>query len=222
MDWTQAIDRHRAALVTIVALIGGRDGGGPVTRALRRAALALLRPAEAAARRLIVIAARGLVVAPGAPFPGAQVFGSHGKGAARDRLPAFPLFDRWKRFGPLLKPAPPAGVPRIRTFWGAPAPAPAAALPTAVRSPDPETPVDALRLRLRLGALEAALADLPRQARRLARWRQRAAAKPDALPRPPLRPGHPPGHRRRPDRDIDDVLRDCHALAREALRSDTS
>jgi len=64
MDWPLAISRNRAALLAMVgaiaALLGGREAGaGGVARGLRNAALALLRPAESAARRLIVIAARG-------------------------------------------------------------------------------------------------------------------------------------------------------------------
>ncbi len=63
MDWALAIRRNRAALLAvvaaIVALLGGRDAGAnPIARRLRSAALALLRAAELAARRLIVIAAR--------------------------------------------------------------------------------------------------------------------------------------------------------------------
>ena len=233
MDWAAAIERNRLALVAIVAaiaaLLGGRDEAGPVVRTLRNAALALLRPAEAAARRLIVIAARGLAVARGAPFLGNHVFQRgpvlrQAEGGS-ERVPAFPLFDRWKRFGPLLLPAKPAGIPRIRTFWNGPliaAALPQAATPPVARAMDPDALVDAARLRLRLQSLGTALADLPRQARRLARWRGRAAARPGVVARSPMRPGRPPGHRRRPDRDVDQVLRDCHALACAALRPDTS
>ncbi len=220
MNWPLAIARNRTALLAvvaaIVALIGGR-AGGPIARGLRNAALALLRPAEAAARRLIVIAARG-IVAP----PRTTGLVPEGLGAGRDRTPAsaarppaFRLFDPPRRFGRKIRVAP-AAAPRIRTFWGpalaaSPPPAPAA-IPF-----DPDAPVDSGPLRRRLAALEGALADLPRQARRFARWR----ARPDMRARWPLRPGRPPGWRRRPTRDIDDVLRECHALALAAL-ADTS
>jgi hypothetical protein len=54
MNWPLAIARNRTALLAIVAaiiaLLGGREGGA-ISRQLRNAALALLRPAEAAARR---------------------------------------------------------------------------------------------------------------------------------------------------------------------------
>jgi hypothetical protein len=220
MTWSLAIDRNRDALLAVVAaLIGGREGGA-FARGLRRAALALLRPAEAAARRLIVIAARGLTVVPGPKRP--PVGAGLGRAGASGKPPAFPLFDRAKRFRPMLRRAAPPGVPRIRSFWGPPSAQPISP-PSAkppIPKPDPDAPVDAARLRLRLASLEIALADLPRQARRLARLRARRAAQ--NRPCRPLRLGRPPGYRQRPDREIDQVLRDCHALACDALRADTS
>jgi len=230
----QAIARNRMALLAVVAailaLIGGREGGA-VARHLRNAALALLRPAEAAARRLIVIAARGVVALP-RPAPDASCWPAPagGRGSRTDsRAPAFRLFDPRKRFGRLIKPPPPAGVPRIRTFWSTPAQPVAIATPSAKpvgrRShPDPQEPVDVSRLRLRTAALERALADLPRQARRMARWRAQNKSARSAGPRPqsPLRLGRPPGHRRRPIHAVDEVLRECHALAIAALTPDTS
>ena len=230
MDWAFAIERNRNALLgivaSIVALLGGRDGDGPIARGLRSAVLALLRPAESAVRRLIVVAARGLVVAPWSqrPFPAFLRGKGGGKGsrAGGDRTPAFRLFDPPMRFGRMLRAAP-GGIPRIRTFWGPPLaqPTPPPLPPPAVK-PDPDAPVESGTLRLRLAALELALADLPRQARRLARRRARQSAAPHAIPPSPLRIGRPPGWRRRPIRDVDQVLRDCHGLAMDALRADTS
>jgi hypothetical protein len=238
MNWPLAISRNRTALLavvaTIVVLIGGREGGA-IARSLRNAALTLLRPAEAAARRLIVIAARGIVAAPRtAPDFASRPVLSSGSGNREDspqvglsRPPAFRLFDQPKRFGRLFVPLKPAGVPRIRTFWAALAPSPLVLIP----SPEPavapqDAPVDATRLRLRLAALERALADLPRQARRLARWRARRLPGPggghSGSPGSPLRLGHPPGWRRSGGRAVDAVLRDCHLLALDALASDTS
>ncbi len=69
MDWGLAIHRNRTALLAVVAAIGAllqgagvRDGAGMIARKLHNAALALLRPAESAARRLILLMARGLVL----------------------------------------------------------------------------------------------------------------------------------------------------------------
>ena len=81
MDWNAAIERNREALKRVLAVLvamaglGGGDlvlhgrGGRTVIlpRHLHRAVLGLLRPAEAAARRLIIVAAYGLVVAPLSP-----------------------------------------------------------------------------------------------------------------------------------------------------------
>jgi hypothetical protein len=200
MHWPQAIARNRTALLavvaSIVALVGGREGG-PVARGIRNAALALLRPAEAAARRLIIIAARGLVLpprpAPTFSFPPVRRSGPGGAGSGR--RPAFRLVDPRKRFGRRLKPpARPAVVPRIRTFWPVP-PRPVAiatpppAQPVGPRKPvDPQELVDAARLRLRIAALDGALADLPRQARRLARWRAREGGGRRFNPRPAAPP----------------------------------
>jgi len=237
MNWSLAIERNRAALVAVAsavaALVGGRDG--LLARSLRNAALALLRPAEAAARRLIVIAARGVTarVRASRPLPpgyfGALARKADPARASGGRPPAFRLFDRPKRYRPMLAVVrSPRGEPRIRTFFGAPSaqpigpqPPPSPAAPARAR-PDPDAPVDAARLRLRLAALQAALADLPRQAARLARLRAKLHAMranaTDRPPRSPLRLGRPPGYRARPARELDRVLRDCHALALDALR----
>jgi hypothetical protein len=229
MDWVCTIDRNRRALALVVAaiaaLIGGRDDQGPITRAVRRAALALLRPAEAVARRLVVMAAEGVAAPP--PRPAPVIPAGAARAGFRDSLPAFRLIERQPRLQPLRLVAPPRGVPRIRAFWAAPRPATAAliASPTRNPSPGPDTPVDAAPLRRRLAVLEAALADLPRQARRLALWRarfaRRRAGEPAALAPSPLRFGRPPGWRPRPGRAVDELLRECNLLAHDALRRDT-
>jgi hypothetical protein len=222
MEWPLAIERHRLALLGIVdaiaALLGGRDGDGPITRGLRRAALALLRPAEAAARRLIFIAAQGLVVTPRAPRPPLLPIAVRSGAGTRRR--AFALLDRPKRYAPAARIVP-RGVPRIRSFWGAAAFAPTAPTPSpvAVFRPDPAALVDSTGLRFRLAALDHALADIAGQARRLARRRARA---PEGARRQPLRFGSPPGYRLKPVREVDLVLRECHALALDAQRRDTS
>jgi hypothetical protein len=38
----------------------------------------------------------------------------------------------------------------------------------------------------------------------------------------PLRPGPPPGRRKRRIHPIDEILADCHALAWDAMKPDTS
>ncbi|MEQ1950238.1 hypothetical protein [Mesorhizobium sp. CN2-181] len=144
-------------------------------RHLHRAILKLLRPAEAAARRLIVVAARGLVLPPPSPRKpkpkklGRRKFRRIGRQPEDRRVPALPLFDPlppWNRRP--SRPAP-CGVPRI-SIAGFGEPVPVAAPPSR------NDPVDATRLALRLQTLAATLDDLPRQAKRFARWQARRDA----------------------------------------------
>src|SRR4051812_21090227 len=96
MDWAYTIERHRQPLLGIVAtlyaMIGLTDGGKVerLSWPLYRAVLSVLRPAEAAVRRLIVVAARGLVVKPYVPRPAPAGLVISGKGEGRL---CFRLFD---------------------------------------------------------------------------------------------------------------------------------
>jgi hypothetical protein len=102
-----------------------------------------------------------------------------------------------------------------------PEPAASAPAPDEEDSVDDDT-VNAIPLCRRLAAIKCALEDLPRQARRFARWR----ARPVAARRPqlstPLRRGPPPGHRKRQSHEVDEILARCHWLARNVSASDTS
>ncbi len=68
MDWALAIDRNREALLRIVAALfamaGLAEGANAATlpNSIYRAILRILRPAESATRRLVIILARGLTV----------------------------------------------------------------------------------------------------------------------------------------------------------------
>jgi hypothetical protein len=228
MDWARAIERNSEALKGILAALFamlGLQGGASVARLprpLHSAVLRVLRPAESAVRRLIVIAARGLAVKlpPARPLaPGRVIIGRGG----HPRYP-FQLFDPRKRFaaprGASVTLALPrihifASDPRVAALWRTPEPAAAPARP-------PDDSVNAERLCRRLEALKLALADLPRQARRLARWRARREKAANPKFREPLRPGRPPGHCRTPVHEVDRVLGACHALARDAMEPDTS
>jgi hypothetical protein len=74
----------------------------------------------------------------------------------------------------------------------------------------------------RLAAIKLALDDLPRQARRYARWR----ARPLAARRPKLfstlRPGAPPGFRKQSTHEVQAILTECQWLAHTVLEPDTS
>ena len=65
MDWNAAIERNGRALKRILAMLVAMAGGeATLPRHLHRAILRLLRPAEAAARRLVIVAARDLAATP--------------------------------------------------------------------------------------------------------------------------------------------------------------
>ncbi len=229
MDWARAIERNSEALKGIVealfAMLGlaGADTVARIPQPLHNAVLRVLRPAESAVRRLIVIAARGLVVkvAPSRPMPAGPI----GKGGG-SRRPSFQLFDPRKNFAALRQDRRMAtrNPPRIHIFGSDPR---VAALWSAPQSlADPPPPPDGLvgaeRLSRRLQALKLALEDLPRQARRLARWRLRQETAKAPKFRSPLRPGHPPGYRRKAIHEVDEVLIECHSLACDVMKPDTS
>jgi hypothetical protein len=83
MDWDLAIKRNSEALKRIIAALFtmlGLVGEATVSRIpkpLHSAVLLVLRPAESAVRRLIIIVARALVVkvAPSRPMPKGHAIG---------------------------------------------------------------------------------------------------------------------------------------------------
>ena len=228
MDWDLAIKRNSKALKGIIevlfALLGldGTDAASRIPRSLHSAVLAVLRPAESAVRRLIVIAARNVVVklAPSRPMAEGRKIGKRRGNSS----PSFQLFDPPKRLKPVRAMKSPRIEPRIRFIDYDPRicalfPAPR---PVVEPPPPPDGRVSATRLHRRLQALKSALDDLPRQAKRLVRWQQRRQASPWPKSTLPLRSGHPPGYRRKPIHEVDEVLVACDWLAWEAMKPDTS
>jgi hypothetical protein len=218
LDWARAIERNSEALKAIVAALFGMLGSATaarIPRSLHSAVLRVLRPAEAAMRRLIVIAARGLVLkrAPARSKPQTPIKRGNG-----NRRPSFPLFDPRKRFAQRRRRSGPRLVPRIHFY---PYDTLVAAHRPAV-APAKDGHVDAGRLCLRLDALKLALDDLPRQARRLVRARARRDKVARLQLQSVMRPGRPPGYRKRPIHDVDHVLAECHWLARDVEAHDTS
>jgi hypothetical protein len=150
---------------------------------------------------------------------GLVIAGKKGRGRG-----SFQLFDTRKRFA-LERPEKAAAraEPRLHDLNASPLsplfqPRPAA---SPALTPEDGT-VDALRLSRRLAAVKLALESLPQQAKRLARWKARRARMQGFIFRSPLRPGPPPGHRKKSKDEIDFVLKECHGLAWDALREDTS
>jgi hypothetical protein len=222
MDWAMAIERNSEALFRVVASLVSmvRVRGGGVAAFLPRdiysAALILLRPAESAVRRLIIMAARGLVLklklGPARAFPAGIALN---KDAAR--VPAFCLIDPLKRFAPddfewgksKVQSLPRISVPGLFD--------PVFLTQPVLRYDDM---IAATALGRRVQALRFALDNLPRQARRLARWKLKrelarsAGAKPGRLS--PFRPGLAPGYHRHKPQEVDEILSECHHFAREA------
>jgi hypothetical protein len=229
MDRTTAIARNRETLIRIVAtlitMLGMATAGtvGQISRPLYRAVSRVLQPAEAAVRRLIVIAAQGLKVTPVPvrPLPKGLALPGKGEGGV-----SFQLFDPRPPLAPSrLRRAPGSAEPRIH-FFAAEHPlvplfeARPIASPAALPSDDGL--VSGARLGRRLLAIKLALDTLPRQAKRLVRWQARRERMQHPRFTTPLRPGPPPFRRTASHDEVDQVLQSCHNLARDVLREDTS
>src|SRR5215213_12002376 len=103
-NWDGALKHHSEALKGIIAALFALLGDVTVSRIPKpvyRAVLLVLRPAESALRRLIIIAARGLVVkvAPSRPVPKGTIIRKGGG----SRLAAFQLYDTRKYFPELCQ-----------------------------------------------------------------------------------------------------------------------
>ncbi len=229
MDWTRVINRNRDALLRMLAMIfamAGVAGDGSqdddtlrMSRHLHAAVVRILRPAESAFRRLLVVvmavkaitaAAQNRPAAYSDTDTGSDMtkgFGPLPRGERRD-VPCFALFDRRKNFEPHVRRFA-RYQPRI---WE---PGMDDPVFDTVTASSPDDLVNATALLRRLNALKHALDDVPGQARRMARWlakRETARAQTGKYIRP-MRPGKPPGHRDRKRHPVDHLLADCHALA---------
>ncbi len=204
-DWPLCISVQKTALLRVLARLSSRLGDAEmVERIVLVGLFAILRPAEAAARRLIAIAAHGLTVAAPVKRAGPCAPILKGAGTAA-RLPCFALFDPRRKVGTKRqrRGGTNAGVWLLDGLDDRPG----RRVP-----PMPDDPMAAARLRRRLAAVIHALDTIPKQARRLAgRYLKQER------PIRPMRPGRPPGYRARGKREIDVILLDCHQLALIAL-----
>jgi hypothetical protein len=156
MDWIAAVESKRGPLLVEVlrlfALIGLSEGVTieRISKPLHRQVLAILRTAESAVRRLIIAAARDIVVEPRPPRPArerpktsskdkAKADGEAGSKQKCARRPLFSLFDRLNRFARRFK-KPRRPEPRIRVMDVGPDPR----IPQFLRSqaPAPEPVVE--------------------------------------------------------------------------------
>ena len=168
MDWDLAIKRNSEALNRIVealfAMLGlvGVAPVGRIPQPLHRAVLRVLWPAESAVRRLIVIAARGLVVKLASAASRPKLKGPIGKGGGGSKPPSFQLFDTRKNFTRRRGRRFTRNPPRIHFFTGD------SWVTTTWSARPPAPPSDGLvngeRISRRLIALKLVLEDLPRQA----------------------------------------------------------
>jgi hypothetical protein len=200
MDWQIAISRNKTALLLIITALMKTLGLGPggtlttLPRALYANAILILRPAESAVRRLIVIAAHALSLQNPKPAKPRITIGRHATAFpnATNFAPSFALIEPLKTFVP--------NTADFKTF--------------DTNFPAPRIPAAALGRRLL--ALQHALNTLDKQARRLARWyAARDAAYTQSRPHrfSPLRPGPAPASKKRPKREIEIILQECHLLA---------
>lgn len=212
MDWPVIIERNAERLLAVLAPLFVLLASGTRTmlpRPVCRALLMLLRPAESAARRLIIMAARGLVVKQrvARAFPVGITMKSD-----PERVAPFCMIDPLKRFASegferdagKVQILPRISVPGFIN--------PAFAAETPATENDLVSPAAIHR---RLLALRHALDNLPREARRLVRWRTRQTPKKTGR-LSPFRPGFAPGYQRHGPREIDAILSDCHYFAQEA------
>ena len=230
----QMLEHYRLALLRLVAgllvvagIEPGKDVAATVPRRVRTKILAVLLRAEAAARRLIMVEARALVVPKYVP-PKPRVKTRAAKTARKTRatrVAQFCLVDpevfyaemhpNRKRGGGRKSPVP--GTPpkllfRIFNYDGLP---PYEAWSEAVPELSPDDPLNGVPISRRLQALHHALGDLPKQAQRMVREiAKRALAAPGPGRRDPLRLGNPPGHRTRGREEVDMILHECVCLVR--------
>jgi len=204
---------------------------GPITR---RHLVSMLRTAEAALRRLIVLFVKVHGVKASAktkrtrPLPDFASFGS----VASNRPPVFNLFDPRKRlvFGfdedTDSNPTNSSSSDLIGGSMHGPrimfphTHSVSLGVDPRVKTEDDDGVGSAEKLLKRLAALDHALKTLPQQAKRLVRTLEQRKNAPPGIKRiPPIRPGIPPGFRDRGKHEVDDVLRECHGLMRDIQMS---
>ena len=194
-EWEAAVERNhdllKGIVATMVAMLGvvvQADAARPaIPRHLHQAIVRVLRPAEAAVRRLIIVAARSVKVPlprvtklplePRRPRPPAVHMPYATRLVLRAAAIPRPLPSRMQL--PLCDTLRPLKARRKTVLRRD---APRISLPglTARYVPPPrQSPYDMVntaRLNLRINALTAVLDDLPAHARRFARWRARRDA----------------------------------------------
>ncbi len=205
MDWQLVINRNREALLTLIMALMASLGLAPNGRLttlpqfLVSRALSIIRPAESALRRVIMIAALKLiprfVTVPKPREHNADFVRQNPR--LEPRLPTFDLIDSLKTFAD--------EAPDYSTF-----------APTHDDESADRTPIPADALGRRLLALKLALESIPAQAKRLARWyaaRDLALRQNQPHRMSPIRSGPPPWSHRAKRSEMDKLLTECHLMA---------
>ena len=238
MDLDFAVERHRGILLLIVlalfAEMGITEGAvlERLSRPLYRTVLGILRPAESAVRRLIIVMARNMVVKPRPrrKAPNGLKISSKAKSEGKDksgnqRRASFRLFDpprRSRRHRARLRRLEPRIHVMDDVYPGIPWFLRGQAAPEVKEDPVQDDTVNAIPLFRRIGALLGALRDMRRQAERYVLWRDRP--KDERYPRrsTALRIGRPPGFRQKQIHEVDEILAESHYLAQRVQMADTS
>lgn len=237
MDWTGISEYNREILARIVAQLfklarivpGERPELDPeaksdplmvsLPRCVCKAVMRILVPAEAAMRRLLIVAAHEFGLDLKAPQRHSSSLASaftRPSQAAKDApdparaaapaMPSFNMFDPLKSFSHYQ----PFSHDDDGNAYGK------RMFPHINSKPLDYSPAGAISLWRRINALHAAVSDLPKAARRYARWASRSHhCRTNGLPCRPrrldnLRPGYAPGRDKRHKHEVQDVLRDCH------------
>ncbi len=231
MDWNAALQHNQQILLRNVAWLFTwlklevGESVETMPRLNRLTVLFVLRPSEAAYRRVLLVAVlvRGVVaplMAKRAARSGSAKPKRSDEGSVRTTPPCFKLTDTRKKFD--LYPDRPKYAkgpgPRI-TVFGSDDPIFDRSDLYAYQNrlkPSEEDDVSASSLCRRMNALMAALEDLEGQTLRMAKLQARIAHQPRRVGKFPLRvmrPGLPPGFRQRQKHEVDEVLVECHRLA---------
>lgn len=242
INWAWNIERNREALIRIVtalfAMLGivGNAVIGRVPRPLHSTVLRVLRPAEAAVRRLIYVMAKDVVLKP--QKERTKLVGKiEKKDKGGNRHPLFRLEDirppmvpgnapvRYAKVGPRIINLGPTE-PTVAAIFAAHAWQP---IPRPAPKPAPikDGKIDGARLLRRLQAIMGALQNLDREAVRCARWiaRRKKISETRLIYVNPIRPGPAPYLHEKPRREteeVEQILRDCHRLAWEVRGWNTS
>jgi hypothetical protein len=208
MNWSSPINSKRKDFTRILAALLamlGISGSKNIERQLR--------PIESAIRRLIFIAAHGMVAKP-------NVKRMMPKGLKIERKTenkrlSFKLFD--SRYCPPSAQAFGTTIVKVKTYTRNPF-----NMFDQIYWPQQPKKKPERHCKERIEAAQHALDHLPQQARRLVQTLARNKIKTPPNFMSPLRPGRAPGYKEHDRSEINELLYECQHLALEVVKADTS